>query len=139
MSKEPYSTSRTAKRIRNVSDLKSVELIQEERLRESEYINEEKESKKESKRLSKKDFTIFRFTPGKRDDDINFVTRPININYSIQVPDHTLEKISDPVKVQELREKTISLGHSGEIILKVKEVSFYSSTMKYILQHPSID
>ncbi|MBT3235589.1 MAG: hypothetical protein HN353_06540 [Bdellovibrionales bacterium] len=73
--------------------------------------------------LSSDSYQVISFIPGKTDDKDTLIERPQNIHYSADGPDHDFRDI-DPANleaIKELRERTISLGHGGEIVLAVKK------------------
>ena len=81
--------------------------------------SEEAEEKKLS-RISQRRYGFVKFKPGLTDDG-ELIAKPRNFRKSLKGPDHHFEYI-DPKDIdalQELREKTISLGHGGEIIIQV--------------------
>jgi|GEM_PF-4837193 len=63
------------------------------------------------------------YQPGLRDDGKNKVVQEDDIRKSVYGPDHSFRAIdeSDIEAIKKLREKTLSLGHGGEVVLRVSQ------------------
>ena len=74
-------------------------------------------------KLSAKSFKVISFTPGKQDNG-DPIKPPKSFSFSLQGPDHDNNQEIDHTNIAELeklRQKTISFGHGGEIVLQVTQ------------------
>ena len=70
--------------------------------------------------LGEKAYKMKSFSPGLRDDGKTKIASPSNFSFSLQGPDNTFDPIFSAEELKLLRERTISLGHGGEITIEVK-------------------
>jgi hypothetical protein len=119
-------------KILHISNEDSVDIIKNERNEEfnkgpgSKKKEEHDEEKIVFEQLNENSYRSIQFKQGYRDNNIDLIKKPKNMIFSLQGPDHYFENIdvANVEALQELRERTISLGHGGEITLKVSNGGF---------------
>ena len=121
-------TGKGINKILNISDDVSIDEVKRERTRKfnQQRNNATNVSASEVDKyqiIAETMSQVFSFNPGFRDDGKNRIVSPENISFSIQGPDHSFDApddLSDIESLKNIMERTISLGHKGEIIIKVK-------------------
>ncbi len=71
--------------------------------------------------ISPHGYRFHAFHPGLRDDAFTLIALPMRIASAIQGPDFSHESLgpTDPEQLAELKNRVVSLGHGGEIILRI--------------------
>jgi len=118
-------------KILQLSSQRAIEEIKDERNQDLNKEDENKDEQEDSeeqekyKKISKQSFRVISFTPGLRDNK-EPIKKPLSYAHSIKGPDHHFNHI-DPTNLKDLqilKERTISLGHGGEIILQITQGGF---------------
>jgi hypothetical protein len=117
-------------KILNITDQESIDDLNNQRAANfaafastaAKNKNQSKKPVKESS-LNSQSYRVSNFNPGVRDDEETEIDLPENLEESIQGPDHSFNMIdeNDINALLQLREKTVSLGHGGEIIIEIED------------------
>ncbi len=111
-------------KILNLSDRASIAKIIERRNEEFDHHGHSLFQAAEtiqSTPLNGQAYRVASFRGGWRDGGRERVSPPPDLNFAVQGPDHSFEMIdsNDNESLERLRAKTVSLGHRGEIVIKI--------------------
>lgn len=117
---ERSATQEWVKNVAKVNTLGGVREVAQQR--ESAYASSRPNTPITGMALLPTDYELYRYTPGLRNDLVTTIVQDKDLRKAILGPDYSMNDVdfNNPTAMKKLRDSVLSLGHGGEVVLKVK-------------------